>query len=107
MGDLLIDSETAFSSVKSDSRNLPYKNRFWNAITYEMSRTRIEYTRTVYSFLDCLADLGGLFGALGPLGHFLVFVLQYRGSYMFVMSNMLAPTTSKDKLRRQDEVHVS
>ena len=31
-----------------------------------MSLSRYEYTRTVYSFMDFLGDIGGLFSALGP-----------------------------------------
>ena len=40
-----------------------------------MSLNRIEYTRTVYSFMDFLGDLGGLFSALGPFFGSLVAVL--------------------------------
>ena len=66
VGNLLIDNNVGFNVVVSSSRILPYKNRFWNSITYELSRTQIEYTRVVYSTLDFLGDIGGLYGALGP-----------------------------------------
>ena len=66
VGSLLIDEVMGFDKYQAPSRILPYKNKFWNAITYEMSLSQIEFTRTVYSFLDFMRDLGGLFAALGP-----------------------------------------
>ena len=51
----------------TQTRTLPYKNQFWNAITYELSLTREKYTRTVYGFFDFLRDLGGLFSAISPI----------------------------------------
>ena len=89
VGNLLIDNTVGFSSKISVSRILPYNNYMWNSITFELSRTRVEYTRTVYSSLDFLGDIGGLFGALGPIFAIGVKVLQYRGIYMFLMSDML------------------
>ena len=89
VGNLLIDNTEGFSSEISGNRILPYQNSMWNAITFELSRTRIEYTRTVYSTLDFLGDIGGLFGALGPMFFIGVKVLQFKGLYMFLMSDML------------------
>ena len=91
----------------------------WNSITFELSRTQIEYTRRVYSTLDFLGDIGGLFGALGPMFFLGVKVLQYKGLYMFLMSDMLlndpklAPKdknrskSPKSTLRRQEEMNIS
>ena len=91
----------------------------WNAITFELSRTQIEYTRRVYSTLDFLGDIGGLFGALGPMFFLGVKLLQFKGLYMFLMSDMLlndpklAPQdkngskSPKSTLRRQEEMNIS
>ena len=62
----------------------------WNAITYELSYTRYETTRTVYNFFDLLGELGGLFSALFTFGSIFITVFQFRGAYMFVMSTMTA-----------------
>lgn len=53
-------------------RILPYLNRFQNSITFELSLTERSIIRTVYTFLDLLKDVGGLFGALAPLCTLLV-----------------------------------
>ena len=74
-GNILLDEEDGFQIEETASaRTLPYKNQYWNAITYELSLTRLEYTRTVYSFMDFLRDLGGLFGAISPIFGFIVSV---------------------------------
>lgn len=46
------------------TRQMPYSNTFHNAITYEMSLNSNVYLRRVYSILDFVSDLGGLFGAI-------------------------------------------
>ena len=61
-----------FLEYGSSSRLLPYKNTIWNALTIEVSLDEREFDRQVYSFLDMLGDVGGLFGALGPVCAILV-----------------------------------
>ena len=90
LGSLLIDRTNGFHAIGNENRVLPYKNRIHNSITYEMSLTREEYERTVYSSLNLLGDIGGLFGALVPIGRLLILAFQYRGDSMFVMSMMLS-----------------
>ena len=53
-----------------------------------MSLSQVEYKRTVYSFLDFLSDIGGLFGTLGPFCGVIVTIFQYRGSYLNLMKEM-------------------
>ena len=43
---------------------LPYKNLFWNSITYELNLHRNVYVRVVYGLLDLFKDTGGLLSAL-------------------------------------------
>ena len=84
-----MDKEEGFQIEETASaRTLPYKNKYWNAITYELSLTRLEYTRTVYSFMDFLRDLGGLFSAIAPIFGFIVSVFQYRGPIMSLAAKM-------------------
>ena len=89
LGNLLEDSDNGFNSENSGFRIMPYDNLMQNSITFELSRTRIDFTRTIYSVFDFLGDIGGLHGALGSTFAGLVFILQYRGSYMFLMRDML------------------
>ena len=74
VGNLFIDQDDSFNIEQSETRLLPYKNKFWNAITFEMSLTRHEFTRIVYGFFDFLRDIGGLFSALGPISAIFVAV---------------------------------
>ena len=77
-----MDLETGFDIEKKNSRNVPYKNLFQNTVTYEISLTRLHYTRIVYSILDLMKDVGGLFSAIGPLFGAVVSILQYKGALM-------------------------
>ena len=77
-----------FETLQAPSRTLPYKNLFVNSITFEMSLSQIEFKRTVYSTLDFLSDLGGLFGTLGPFCSIIVTIFMYRGSYLRLMKDM-------------------
>ena len=43
IGSLIQDIDSGFEPVNGINRLLPYKNRFWNAITYEMSLTQFSY----------------------------------------------------------------
>ena len=67
---------------------MPYDNLFLNALTFEISMSQIEFKRTVYSFLDFLSDLGGLFGVVSPFCALIVTLFQYRGSYLRLMKDM-------------------
>ena len=72
VGDLTSFKDESFNIEKSETRLLPYKNKFWNAITFEMSLTRHEFTRIAYGMFDFLSEVGGLFSALGPISAILV-----------------------------------
>ena len=59
-GDLATDEIYGFEINQKGYRFLPYKNQFWNSITYELSQSLLEQTRTVYGIFDFLGDIGGL-----------------------------------------------
>ena len=58
------ENEEGFDVEIGISRELPYDNRFWFAITFEVSSAQLETTRTVYTIMDLLKDVGGLFTAI-------------------------------------------
>ena len=66
-GGLLLDEDKTFDITLRQSRFLPYKNMFWNTITYEVSLDRTEYFRKVYGTLDFIRDIGGLFAGIAAL----------------------------------------
>ena len=79
-------------------RVMPYKNQFHSAITYELSSTNIKYYRQVYSFLDWLGNIGGLYGAVSTIFGSIVFIFQFSGTNMFLMAEMFSShaTTTKE-----------
>jgi len=66
-GGLMTEYETSYFVESRFNRLLPYKNKFKNSITFEMSLNKRVFIRHVYTFIDMIGDLGGLFGALTPL----------------------------------------
>ena len=59
--------DSGFQYLQMPMRTLPYTNYMQNAVTFEMNLTKKMYYRSVYSSLDFISDIGGLFGALMPL----------------------------------------
>ena len=57
------------------------------AITYELSGDQHFYFRTVYSSLDFLSEIGGLFSSFSRICLVLITGLNYWGSFQFVMAD--------------------
>ena len=53
------------------------------------------YTRTAYSFLDFLRDIGGLFGAFNAIFTGIILVLNYDGVYQWLFSILFRVQTIK------------
>ena len=66
-GGLLLNEDKTFDIKVHQKRFLPYKNMFWNTITYEVSLDRKEYFRKVYGTLDFIRDIGGLFAGIATI----------------------------------------
>ena len=66
---------------------MPYKNNYQNALTYELSLDKHFYYRSVYSSLDFLSELGGLFSAFGRFCLLIITAFNYFGSFQFVMAD--------------------
>jgi len=60
---------------------MPYLNSFQNAVTYEMSLTKNQYYRRVYSILDFASEIGGIFTTFGSAFLLIITGLNYFGSY--------------------------
>jgi hypothetical protein len=88
IGDVFVQEEIGYVADRMPSRELPYQNFYRNSITYELSLNQIKYFRRVYSLLDVLADMGGLYGAISPLCFAIVLLFHYRSSYQFVLADM-------------------
>ena len=49
---------------------------------------RHDYFRKVYTVLDFVSDLGGLYGAIAPICIGLLIVFNYWSSYQFLMGDL-------------------
>ena len=85
---LLNEEEMTFVVSTEPTRQLPYKNRFQNSITYEMSLNKQDYFRKVNTVLDLLGDVGGLMGALTVFCSLIISCFQHESSYQFIMNDM-------------------
>ena len=71
--------EDCFSIDPYPPRVLPFKNSFWNAITFELSTSQKFYFRSVEGVLALLSTLGGLLSFSRAACVILVIVFQYQG----------------------------
>ena len=62
-----------------------------------MSLKRKFYKRSVYNFIDFLADIGGLFNSFRVLAFVMVSVFQYWGSYQFVMYDLFTNSRQQNQ----------
>ena len=82
------------------TRLMPYRNQMQNAITFEMNLNKKKYFRRVYSFLDFLSDLGGLFGATRPIILAILTVFNFYASYQFIMHELFIHSVEDGKNRQ-------
>ena len=82
------------------TRLMPYRNQMQNAITFEMNLNKKKYFRRVYSFLDFLSDLGGLFGATRPIILAILTVFNFYASYQFIMHELFIHSVEDGKKRQ-------
>ena len=87
-GQLTESDETGFITNQVPNRFIPYKNNMLNSVTFELSLSLDVHERQVYSLLDILSDVGGLFGALSAVFFGIVSVFQYHGDHMFLTKDM-------------------
>ena len=70
-----------FFTQDGTMREMQYVNSFLNAITLEMSFMHRGYDRSVYSTLDFLADIGGLFAALQTPFMIIIGIVNFNSAY--------------------------
>ena len=57
-------------------------------MTFELSLNQKQYFRRVYSLLDFLSDVGGLYGALSPFCMLLIVMVNFNNSYQYIMGDL-------------------
>ena len=69
-----------------------------NSVTFEMNMTKKIYLRSVYSSLDFVSDIGGLFGALMPLFTAILTTFNFYASYQFIMHDLFTSRQSSKEI---------
>ena len=96
-----VDETTGFLLKQQPSRSIPYKNNWQNSITFEMSMDRRDYFRNVYSILDFVSDLGGLYGAISPICVISLVILNFWSGYQFLMSDLFVGGVSTPRHQKR------
>ena len=73
-------------------------------VIFEMNLDLVTYDRTVYSFLQWVSELGGLYSALFAIFSVLMKIIHYKGLDFYVVSNIY---TRKQILKNGDEDDLS
>ena len=82
------DTDTGFVIKAEISRDLPYRNDFQNSITYEVSLKQSTYTREVFSFVELLSSIGGLYRSISAIFYCIVISIYFHGVYQFMMDDL-------------------
>ena len=77
---------------------MPYTNRMQNAITFEMNLSKKIFYRSVYSSLDFISDIGGLFGAVSPLVMGLLTIMNFYASYQDLMNDLFIKSHTQSEV---------
>ena len=57
-----------------------------------MDMNRQHYNREVYSILDFFSDIGGLYGAISPISVIILTIVNFWGSYQYLMGDLFVKT---------------
>ena len=87
-GDLTLKSQTGFINTQVPNRVLNFQNNILNAVTFELSLSLDVYERQVFSLLDILSDIGGLYGSLKVIFYIVITFFQWNGHHMYLMKDM-------------------
>ena len=80
------------------SRSIPYDNKMLLIVTYEMFLSKRIYYRSVYSSLDFISDIGGLFGAVSPLVMGLLTIMNFYASYQDLMNDLFIKSHTQSEV---------
>ena len=95
---LLKEKESGFFSEWTTTRQIPYLTNWRTALTFEMSVDRRVYFRKVYSTLDFLSDVGGIYSALAPILTFFLIIINFWSSYQFLMGDLFFGGNQESKI---------
>ena len=88
LGELTLKSQTGFINTQVPNRVLNFQNNMLNAVTFELSLSLDVYERQVFSLLDILSDIGGLYGSLKVIFYIVITFFQWNGHHMYLMKDM-------------------
>ena len=64
------------------------------------------FVRKVYSGLDYASDLGGLYSAIAPVLGGIVFIINFWGSYQFIMDDLFVGPKKNIKDEEGDQISI-
>ena len=97
IGQLLADTYDTFTvEVESISPTTFIAKDGLSEVSIELDTDLYTYTRTAYSLLDFLRDIGGLFGAFNAIFTGIVWVLNFNGIYQWLSSNLFKVQSLKE-----------
>ena len=88
LGELTLKSQSGFINTQVPNRVLNFQNNMLNAVTFELSLSLDVYERQVFSLLDILSDIGGLYGSLKVIFYIVITFFQWNGHHMYLMKDM-------------------
>ena len=90
--------DAGFQLLKMPTRTIPYDNTMLTTITFEMFLSKRIYYRSVYSSLDFISDIGGLFGAVSPLVMGFLTIMNFYAGYQFLLNDLFIKSDRQSKV---------
>ena len=101
VGEATAENNDGYMIDREPNREMPYDNRFQNAVTFEMSLSRRYFYRRIYNLLDMMSEMGGLFEMLNIFCLGIVQILQYHGVYQFLMNDLFVQKNDEVEKQRR------
>ena len=88
LGGLTSEESEIFNTKFTGFRPIEFDNLSQFGVVYEVNLDLTSYTRTVYSFLDWVSDIGGLSSAIAAFQAFLLNIFFYQALDYFMVSEL-------------------
>ena len=87
-GEQTAENAKVFTSRFAGFRPMEYGTLPQFGVVFEMNHNLKTYQRTIYSFLEWLSEIGGLYGALYAIFSVVLKLIQYRAIDYFIVGQL-------------------